>query len=487
MNDREQNSKILEISNKKKQKDRENETLTQIKKEQERLEKLIEDYKSVKKLMVGTKHELIRNYLEDGCNPSLLPYAVDPKIKHGTYNVWCHWADNSKNPRLIELDKKTKTAIEIGKLKHVGIIDECLRRFANPDYPSTAFCLSAKEIEALSTKIRSNGRSIKEWPKTIGFKSDTEYCFKRNDFDPWPKPTSYSDFPTVALNLENMTNAKNFCERVGSLYDPKANRKQIIFMVGGGDGGKSTLLNILTMLAGGVENVATISKKVFDTHGYAPLLNKRVWIAEELNKSFFKNEKSKELTGGAPVLINQKNEPLFSAYLTGMLFCVSNDMPEFGDDSGLRNRLIICELDPIPHEKRLSEFETLRRMKQELPYFVRYCMDAYAKVGKDGSLIPDSTECLESIIEENETEVSVIFEEYLEIDLTTLGKYATVSTTDYQMMWERICYKHPAFAKNNTRKMFDNYVKKQLNRKTVAIVCKVRGKSKKMVSGLRIR
>ena len=136
---------------------------------------------------------------------------------------------------------------------------------------------------------------------------------------------------------------------------------------------------------------------------------------------------------------------------------------------------------------RLRRDETEKRMRSELPFFIRYCIDAYAKVGGNGTLIPDTTGRLESIIEENEQDVSVIFEQYFTEDLGALGMHARVDAQEFQRIWEKISYENPAFAKSNTRKTFNNYVKKRLGRKSLLINCKIRGKSQKMVTGLRVK
>lgn len=389
--------------------------------------------------------------------------------------------------RAVTLNPETGIATELDDEMLTGMIHKSLARFAIEENPCHIYRPTHNVVKSLAAQLVSAGNQIKEWPQPCGFKGEPGYFFLRHKFDPAPRATP-ADFPTIQLNLEHMTNARNFCERIGSLYDPEANRKQIIMMIGGGDGGKSALLNLITDLAGGPDGVASIDMSVFKDFGFAPLVDKRVWLGEELSPKFFKDDsKFKKLTGGSPVPINQKNEKQYSAYLKGMLFCASNKVPEIKDDSGVRNRLIICEVEPIPKWQRLPPEETQRRMRAELPYFVRYCMDAYERVDGDGTLKPDTTEKLDSIIADGEMDFEAIFDEYFYEDLTKIGKDATVTISDYKAAWVRIVGNNKGIVDQKHRKEFDDYVKKRLGRTSLAIPVFQNNKTQRKIAGLSIR
>lgn len=434
------------------------------------------------KLKSGQLEEFLFRYLESG-DPSVLPWGCDPHMMHGKYDVWTYWTKESEDPRIVTVDHDTGLAKEIGLTKMVGIIQQCLSRFANPEYASGIYCLSNSQCVGLAKRLLASGRSLKKWPEPIGFKSSEGLFFKRHDFDPADSATP-ADFPTINLNLQHMTNSRNFCERVGSIYFADADRKQGIVMTGEGDGGKSSLADLLTELAGGPEGVAMVTMAVYSTFGLDPLVDKRVWIAEEFSSKFYKDGKHKILTGGAAVQINRKGERQFNAYLNGMLFAFSNEAPELVDDTGLRNRIIICELSSIPNELRLLRSETKRRMKAELPYFIRYCMDLYSKVGGNGTLIPDTTERVDSLIAESEENLETIFDKYFVENLTALGKDATISCSIFNDFWEVICEENPAFARSQRYRAtsFRKYVAKRLGRDLPAIPCK--GHKGKMYAGL---
>lgn len=431
------------------------------------------------KLSKGYIHERIFQYLNiEGPErvAQLSCYAIDPAMIHRDFNAYNYRSDDRTGPRVCLLDKEKGLATAIGSLKLAGEISECLERFVDPFLPSHRYCLTFPECETIAKQFMAKGRSIDKWPEPIGFKTIerdqdgnvAKYYFKRHDFDPHDKPTTYADFPTIALNLENMSNDRNFCERVGSLYDPEADRKQMILMVGEGDGGKSALLNLLTHLAGGPDGVAMIDMGVFNRFGFFPLVDKAVWLAEELNPNFFKNDRLKTLTGGAPVQIEPKREAQYNVRLNGMLFAATNKMPELlEDDSGLRNRIIICEVKSLAKELRLPAAETEKRMKAELPYFVRYCMDAYSKAKRatgSGTLVPDTTEALDNLIADSE----LVFEGWLN-DYFVYGDEHAKTDFYTPNQWTQICdwliEKHSSVRQSaQLLKRWNKYVAKILGR-----------------------
>ena len=430
---------------------------------------------------LASKEEKLIRFLED----KVIPPYMDTKVSHHSWNMWFHSDDPLRPTRILKVNDVNKTVCEYGKESLMGEVNEAFRRFARmDDHPSGKYCLSSKEIVGFTQKLMYSGRRLATWPKAIGFKSDKDYCFQRFNFDPAETATP-ADFPTINLNLQHMNNSRNFCERVGSLYDPAADRKQILFLIGEGDGGKSALINLLTFLAGGPEGIASVGMSVYKDFGFDPLLDKRVWIAEEIEPEFPEHPRFKNLTGGSAVQINRKGEKQFNAYFTGILFATANEPPKVKNDSGLKNRILICEIDPVPKELRLPPAETSARMRAELPHFIRYCLDAYSRVSGDGTLVPDNTDKLDSIIAEDQMDTAAVFSEYLQEDLTVLGKNALLTPVEYHQVWELICEENKAFAKAVSRKKFNEYVKGILCRKEIAVRC--HGHQGRMIPGLRLK
>lgn len=428
----------------------------------------------------GSKEQALLEYLEGRRDILVGMPAILPKQN---WHIYFYSESPMEPARILRHKLDTDTYEEIGKDELVREVNRCLDQFGSVEGGKSAlYCLSDREASSLANRLQRSGRRLKAWPQPIGFKSQKGYFFDRFDFDV-PKTANKEDFSTINLNLQGMTNASNFCQRVGSLYDPDADRKQVIFMVGDGDGGKSVLIDLLTFLAGGLSGVASIDEGVFGEFGLAPLVDRRVWVAEELPPKFFVKHKFKTLTGGSCVMINRKGEKQFNAYLTGMLFATSNQTPFFPNDTGFRNRMIICEVDPIPKELRLPRDETGRRMRKELPAFIRYCLDQYALVGGDGTLTPETTEALDGIIEDAEAEMASVFDDVFEVDLESRQE-RWIKSTDYCAWWEKMNKEAPWFVRTVSKQKFDNYVKRRLGRRRLSKVIRHSGDRFRVIPGL---
>ena len=430
----------------------------------------------------GSKEQGLLCYLEGHDYSEILPGMGVSHVKQD-WHIYFYCESPMEPARILRHCPEADTYEEIGKDELVREINRCLDQFGSIEgRVSSMYCLSDREASSLANRLLKSGRRIKSWPLPIGFKSQKGHFFQRFDFD-LPESATKEDFPTINLNLQGMTNSTNFCQRVGSLYDPDADRKQVIVMVGDTDGGKSALIDLLTYLAGGLEGIASVDEGVFGEFGLAPLVDKRVWIAEEIPAKFFARHKFKTLTGGTGVMINRKGEKQFNAYLTGMMFATSNKTLKIPNDSGFRSRLIICEVEPIPKELRLPRPDTRRRMTRELPAFIRYCIEQYEFVGGDGTLTPETTEALDGTIEDAEAEMEAVFDaEFVAGDPLKLEN--PITSSEYCAWWESISKASPEFARRTTKGRFDEYVKQRLGIKRLSKRISQGGSRCRVVPGL---
>lgn len=424
------------------------------------------------KIPAGTMEEMYQRFLENGVQ---LPYLKGVQIP---WNIWFYREKNSDLSRIIKLNPENKTVSEIGKETLKGEIGTVFRRFANPDSITGKYCLGDRQISALGNRLTYLGRRASSWPKTTGFLSDPDYVFHRLPFDPHPEAVTPEQFPTINENISRMTNSAAFCQRVGSIFDLNANRKKIVMLLGESNGGKSALLDLITYIVGGVDCVATVNLGTFAQFGMATLLDKRVWIGNEINPKFFINDKFKTIADPGPSLvgIERKGQGIFNSYLNGMLFCSANPkkMPRLEDDSGLRSRLIFCEVEPIPESLRMAPDDLSQLFHTELPFFLRYCLDAYSEFlatnpGREiqsEEVKHDEQGIFDQILDEDEMGLEVIFNRYFYEDLTAFGRDGVrLTTTQYVQEWERITYDNPSFGRSCTKREFDNYVKKRAGTK----------------------
>lgn len=133
--------------------------------------------------------------------------------------------------------------------------------------------------------------------------------------------------------------------------------KKAMFLLGKGDTGKSTLINLIAMLLGS-QNVAERDlKSLNERFGKTAAYNKRLIYSNDL--AFMKIEENavfKNLTGGDSISIEFKNKEPFDFKFKGFLLYGMNDLPHFGGDKGdhVYNRIIIVKCDNVIPKNQLD-------------------------------------------------------------------------------------------------------------------------------------
>lgn len=224
--------------------------------------------------------------------------------------------------------------------------------------------------------------ALSELPAAVAFAGDNGLCRKRFDFDPIRGGgfTLKEKAPLFYGALRRMTNAKAFCARIGSLFFKSPTRKQALWLYGPPDCGKSALSNMISDLVGEGPTVYPGNEDFKGAHWLEPFVGKKLCIVSEASTDFIKTHAFKRLTGERKATINPKGLPQYSAALECIVVFVSNDEPKIHGDQAALNRLIACEMKPIPAEKRCSDQELTERILTERPWVVGYCMDTYDRI-----------------------------------------------------------------------------------------------------------
>ncbi|MDE5862526.1 MAG: hypothetical protein K2H28_10090, partial [Ruminococcus sp.] len=143
--------------------------------------------------------------------------------------------------------------------------------------------------------------------------------------------------------------------------------KKALFLLGKGDTGKSTLINLIAMLLGSKNVAERDLKSLNERFGKTAAYNKRLIYSNDL--SFMKLEENavfKNLTGGDSISIEFKNREPFDFKFKGFLLYGMNDLPHFGGDKGdhvydriiivkCKNRIEKDKLDPNLLQKLYDE------------------------------------------------------------------------------------------------------------------------------------
>jgi hypothetical protein len=259
---------------------------------------------------------------------------------------------------------------------------------------------------------------IMKWPKHVAALSDPEMAFKRLDFDFDPNVT-FEDVlekcPIVRKHFERSKNAKAKCARVGSLFHKYRSRKQIVWMHGETDGGKSFFIKILREVFG-EKAIATLTPKNMQSQYYKQkLVGAAITVVNEAHPGLIRSDEFKSLTGDSIHAIERKHRDTVDAVIDCVFFFVSNKPPLVQDDAAIKNRIISCAIDPIPEEEQRPEEELLEDIKPELPTFLSYCYNSYLdpEIVKNHRIICDMSEVNESS-EEYEMDKQAVFDKYFE-------------------------------------------------------------------------
>jgi len=282
-----------------------------------------------------------------------------------------------------------------------------------------------------------------ELPKPVGFKSDPDTVFKRLDFDVLPNVGHKGltkNAPTFALMLENTTNADALCQRIGSVFDLHADRKQAVWCWGEKDGGKSMLSWLVGEISGG--DFAALSPEDLGTSFWkATLLGKRLLFINEAASKFVRGHAFKSLTGDLDHNINEKGRKMTRHPLNIITFLFSNEPPKMKQDKALNERIIECKMESIPQDKLRGEYEVKRALLKELPYIVSYCVSLYNQIDRGGR-IPVDMSGMQEIVDDYESEYLDFIHRYfivdvsktstLSIDMPILYKKMAIEGLDYR-------------------------------------------------------
>ena len=135
---------------------------------------------------------------------------------------------------------------------------------------------------------------------------------------------------------------------------PDCRWDMVLFLVGPGATGKSTVLEVLRAMVG-AENTSSVSVADLDDQFLrAALHNKRLNIFTEADSRIFSSQHLKALAAGEPVRAAFKHRDSFDLVYTGKLAFACNRFPRVADHSdAFYRRLTVIEMNrQIPHQSR---------------------------------------------------------------------------------------------------------------------------------------
>lgn len=232
-------------------------------------------------------------------------------------------------------------------------------------------------------------KSITAEPKSISWLEDEiafikfrEEMFVANDTPTWDQFLSRLDFPEV------------FMAWVWCLFEPTNNIRQVMWLRGDGNDGKSTVMNALINILGARYCAALQNDSENQTWFYYNVYGKRlVTYGDCKNVHLINSERVKSSTGGDYVQVEGKLINAFYGRINAKFLFASNPMPRLDlSDVSVTSRLIKLEVAPLaPDTERDNEFE--KRLTAEGYAFATKCRqyaEKYLSKGKTDIVLPDA-------------------------------------------------------------------------------------------------
>jgi len=168
---------------------------------------------------------------------------------------------------------------------------------------------------------------------------------------------------TVAEWLETEKKVQLLQEFLGYCIERETKQEKILFMVGSGANGKSTLLSVIEAIFGSNNCSAIPLDKLSDKFSLAQLFGKALNLASEApSKSVLCDDKLKAIVSGDLIQAEKKFQPPFSFRPFARFIVACNEIPRTEDQSNAFYRRMLI----LPFSRTYSEQEQDKTLKHKL-------------------------------------------------------------------------------------------------------------------------
>lgn len=230
---------------------------------------------------------------------------------------------------------------------------------------------------------------INEQPALISWNPETPAFLQLSESLISPGPTPNWDALT-----SRMSHPEIYMAFIWSIFEPRSNGRQVLWLHGAGKDGKSSASYAITKFLGEKFVLSLSTGDYDDNFFWHRCYGKRLAIYGDCSNNFFlKKEKIKQLTGGDQVMINPKGERAFTAQVYSKIIVNSNLFPHINvlNRSELSRLILITikKYDGIFADSGDNDYK--ERLYQEMPAFLYKCRQYYPSYFKTQTdiIIPD--------------------------------------------------------------------------------------------------
>jgi hypothetical protein len=246
------------------------------------------------------------------------------------------------------------------------------------------YWVTGDESDRIAKTVIYSAKLLAEIPPAVLMKSEPGLAFHRVPFD--ANDFDFFSMPVFEEMLSRCSNPEALCAFIGSIFVPRADRQQYLWIYGEGENGKSSLMRFLGRLLGPAYHADEVPQGHYDKYWTSAFVGKRLVAFPDCNSPCFpRSAKFKGLTGSDAIRIEGKYDKAFSTTLDCKFVFLSNEELIISDEKADTRRAIYVKMgaikgrpDPKYEEKLWAEAEQI----------VAYCLDIYRKYCPNNEQVP---------------------------------------------------------------------------------------------------
>lgn len=245
------------------------------------------------------------------------------------------------------------------------------------------FWVTADDADKIAKSVIYEARLLDKMPPALLTKSEPGLAFHRLPFD--IEDVENPVMPVFEELLGRASSPDALCAFIGSIFSPKADRQQYLWIYGAGENGKSSLMRFLGSLLGPAYHADEVEMSR-DKYWTSAFVGRRLVAFPDCNSPCFpRSARFKGLTGSDAIRIEGKYDKAFSTTLDCKFMFLSNEELIISGEKADTRRAIYVKLAPISgrpdpkyDEKLLGEAKSI----------IAHCLAVYKKYAPNNESLP---------------------------------------------------------------------------------------------------
>lgn len=223
-------------------------------------------------------------------------------------------------------------------------------------------------------------------PGDIAFKKFDPEQLQEGSYDTWKQFLDRLDFPQV------------FMAWVWSVFDPENEGRQLLWIKGNGNDGKSRVISALMDIYGKEYTAALVQGDVGSNFFFSKIYGKRFTVYDDCKQTnLITYEKIHTILGKGEAAIEYKSQNVFTGNVYSKIIVGSNMYPEVSFFKNNEKTRLICLTVKTFKDGSTSDNRFKEKLVEEKYAFLHACKKCYEVLCQDGSYITLPDELQEKI------------------------------------------------------------------------------------------